>query len=506
MPSSAPTSYPSMFANHPTRPPHAQLIRAKNAPIGNATYLSVQQGGMLRLTIECMHGRVMLGSTIGLNFVSAPNVSTETVRLGSFPAPIAPVPFLTQSRFIYQGADGSSGTSGTDSGSPQQMWWKRVTVEGRLGDINRALGVVTYWPDLNWNSGLEQIDSAVAGASSVASSVNGTYGTARGLGEMEFITFTAVHVLNTSLATSSSIRVRVRAVNDAPVLSLPGQIYADGSTAIANLTANLTFNPHLTVLTGDMLSPIVVDVLSFFTSEDQPVEIVGVSVRDVDCSIQNYLMVTLTATHGSVSLNLPVIDILSSFTNSPATSGLTFLSGTGTGDTTASFIGSIAAINNALQVLTFTPALNYFGVDARLNIAVQDLGNTGIGGEKGDSQSVRIMVLPVNTPPTLRLPGDFGGAMYYMLNEGSGVEVNGARFIPPKSPLLNDDGTLRQDGNYNLWQSGFEPWRFVETSVNMSMGKIVKNAAGYFDWNRREYADIQVSIACHVVVAYLAVT
>ena len=505
MPSSSPSSYPTMFANHPTRPPHAQFIRAHNAPIGNATYLSVQQGGMIRLTIECLHGRVMLGSTIGLNFISAPNVSTETTRQDSFPAPIAPVPFLTESRFVYQGADGSSGTSGTSSGAPQQMWWKRVTVEGCLGDINMALGVVTYWPDLNWNSGLELIDSAVAAVSSVTSSANGTYGTARGLGEMEFVTFTAVHVLNTSLATSNTIRVRVRAVNDAPVLSLPGQIYADGSTAVADLIANLTFNPHLTVLTGDMLSPIVVDVVSVFTSEDQPVEIVGVSVRDVDCSTQNYLMVTLTATHGSVSLNLPVVDILSSFTNSPATTGLTFLSGTGAGDTISSFIGSIATINNALQVLTFTPALHYFGVDARLNIAVQDLGNTGIGGEQMDTQTVRIMVLPVNTPPTVLVPGDFGGALYYMLNEGTGVDVNGARFIPPKSPLLNADGTLSQDGSNNLWQSGFEPWRFVETlPVNMSNSVVVKNAAGYFDWNRREYADIQVIISSQQSQSYVS--
>jgi hypothetical protein len=109
--------------------------------------------------------------------------------------------------------------SGSTSGSPSQQWWNRVVVEGRLGDINRALAVLTYWPDLNWNSGLERNGADLSGTVT-----EGIYGTQRGVGEMEMITLTVASITNSTLPVSLKVvRVRVHAANDAPVLSIPGR-------------------------------------------------------------------------------------------------------------------------------------------------------------------------------------------------------------------------------------------------------------------------------------------
>lgn len=89
------------------------------------------------------------------------------------------------------------------------------------------------------------------------------------------------------------------------------------------------------------------------------------------------LTVTLTATHGALSLASVV--------------GLTVIDGTG-GDGTLSFSGSVTDINAALGVgLTFTPTLNYNG-GAALQIQTSD-------GALSDTDTVAITVNPVNDAP-----------------------------------------------------------------------------------------------------------
>jgi hypothetical protein len=300
---------------------------------------------------------------------------------------------------------------------------------------------------------------------------------------------------NASLTSSVAARVRVHAVNDAPVLQVPGQILTDGSITAATIAPNATaahagYNPQVSLLTEDMLSPVVVDVLAVYTPESTPVQIAGVSVRDVDCSTQSFLMVTLSAVHGSVSLTFPDADIMSNNFASPAVTGLTMMQGTGVNDTTTVFLGSIAAINAALSVLTFTPEPFYYGFEATLVVTVQDLGNVGVGGPKADSQSVRVVVTPVNNPPVVQVPGDVGGSMFYQVNEGSSVKISGAHYHPPPPPLLNADGSLSlPDSGSNLGQTGFEPWRFVEPAPSRAPYNV--SVAGWFEWGLRKYADVR---------------
>jgi hypothetical protein len=95
----------------------------------------------------------------------------------------------------------------------------------------------------------------------------------------------------------------------------------------------------------------------------------GISVSDPYAAL---LQVTLTVSHGTLTLG--------------SVTGLTFVLGNGKNDTTMTFQGTVAAINAALNGLTYKPASSYVGSDA-LTITSTDLG-TGLS----DNDVVAILV------------------------------------------------------------------------------------------------------------------
>jgi hypothetical protein len=86
--------------------------------------------------------------------------------------------------------------------------------------------------------------------------------------------------------------------------------------------------------------------------------------------------VSLTVQHGKLTL--------------ASTAGLTFQVGDGKGDGTMTFRGTIAAINAALDGLTYAPAKGYVGSDS-LTITANDLGS-GLGTPLIDTDVVAILV------------------------------------------------------------------------------------------------------------------
>jgi hypothetical protein len=109
-----------------------------------------------------------------------------------------------------------------------------------------------------------------------------------------------------------------------------------------------------------------------------------ISISDPDAGTAA-VKVTLTATNGVITLS--------------GFSGLSFTTGDGTADATMTFTGTIADINTALNGLTFAPPLNYNG-PASIQILTEDQGNTGVGGNKTDTDTVNITVNPINDPPS----------------------------------------------------------------------------------------------------------
>ena len=65
--------------------------------------------------------------------------------------------------------------------------------------------------------------------------------------------------------------------------------------------------------------------------------------------------------------------------------------------------GTVAAINAALDGLSFAPGLNFNGA-ASLQIVTNDQGNTGAGGPLSDTDTVAITVTAVDDAPVNTVP------------------------------------------------------------------------------------------------------
>ncbi|HSC69570.1 MAG TPA: putative Ig domain-containing protein, partial [Cellvibrio sp.] len=109
------------------------------------------------------------------------------------------------------------------------------------------------------------------------------------------------------------------------------------------------------------------------------------------------------------------------------TAGLSFTIGDGTSDANLVFTGTIANINAALATLTYTPTANYTGSDT-LNLVTNDLGNSGTGGAKTDSDTVAITVNAVNDAPVNSVPGGQVGtedvAFVFSAAKGNQIQIN----------------------------------------------------------------------------------
>ncbi|MBO0697692.1 MAG: tandem-95 repeat protein, partial [Zavarzinella sp.] len=82
------------------------------------------------------------------------------------------------------------------------------------------------------------------------------------------------------------------------------------------------------------------------------------------------------------------------FLTFPTTAGLTFVSGFNGGNA-ITVRGTLADLNAALNGLVFQPGANFNGTYS-LQVTTNDLGNTGSGGAKSDTDFVTLNITPVN--------------------------------------------------------------------------------------------------------------
>ena len=146
-------------------------------------------------------------------------------------------------------------------------------------------------------------------------------------------------------ADATTATLSVTAVNDPPVNSIPAAQSVDQDSALVFSSGN-----------GN-----------------------AVSIGDVDAG-SGTVRVTLTASNGLVSLS--------------GTTGLVFIAGDGTNDSTVTIEGTLADINLALNGMVFTPTAGYAGA-ASLQVASNDLGLSGSGGAQTDTDTVAITVSAV---------------------------------------------------------------------------------------------------------------
>ena len=193
---------------------------------------------------------------------------------------------------------------------------------------------------------------------------------------------------------STSITTSVTAVNDAPVNTIPDKQCVDEDTALVFNCANDN----------------------------------GISISDVDANGGNQT-VTLTVSHGVLTLS--------------QITGLTFETGSGTGDSTMTFTGKVSDINAALEGLSYTGALNFNGCDT-LTIATGDNGNTGVGGPLGDTDSIKIDVVAVNDAPVITSNGGGATASVSIVENGTTVTTVTAADVDSANrtySIVDDYGT-----------------------------------------------------------------
>jgi hypothetical protein len=148
---------------------------------------------------------------------------------------------------------------------------------------------------------------------------------------------------------STAFAITIAAIDDAPVNSVPAAQTTDQGAALMFSSAN-----------GN-----------------------AISISDADAGAGS-VGLSLSASNGTMTL--------------ATTAGLTFAMGTGTGDATMQFSGTVAAINAALDGLRFTPDAGFAGA-AAVSIVTDDLGNSGSGGPLTTTSVVNVSVASTATPP-----------------------------------------------------------------------------------------------------------
>ena len=205
---------------------------------------------------------------------------------------------------------------------------------------------------------------------------------------------------------TDTVAINVTAVNDAPVNHLP---------------------PPQTVSGGGLLN--------LGASYGAPL-----SISDVDAG-SSPVQVTLTASVGTISL--------------ATTTGLTFTTGTGSGDATMTFRGTVAAINNALDGMSYSPPFLLLS-NPTIDITTNDLGNTGAGGAKSDTDTLSLNTTPANQPPVNTVPGaqaiNEDDPLVFSSTNGNAITVADpdAGANPVKVTLTANNGKITLNGTSGL--------------------------------------------------------
>ncbi|WNV09235.1 VCBS domain-containing protein [Tardiphaga sp. 709] len=235
-------------------------------------------------------------------------------------------------------------------------------------------------------------------------------------------------------------------------------IDGDKDTAGANLVISVTAvndAPTNTVPTARVVNE---DTAIVFSSGNNN----AISIADADHNGGNET-VTLSVLHGNLTLS--------------GLSGLT-VTGNGTGNVTVT--GTVAAINSALNGLSYLPSDNYNGADT-LTIVTNDNGNNGVGGAKSDTDTIAITINPVNdapviTPETREVSYIENGNDLKLLSNavitdpdnptslnGGFISVTLGNTVAGDQLQIADNSNVRLQGNNVQISNGFGGWTTIGT-------------------------------------------
>merc|ERR1711871_70684 len=340
----------------------------------------------------CAHGDILPGTTIckcdpgyvggGAHVIGATYPACEPLFDESLAGAYAP----------SDGVEDAWGGGGS-SATPPQLFWSKIRFSGTLASVNAALDGLVYQGATQWNS------AAAGGAPDRIRLIADDLGSSGKGGARR---------------AEQSLRVFVRAINDAPSVMVPG-------------------------ITSDGLS-----VNALYVDEDSKLAVTGVSVGDVDAlgtaDTIMHLEITLEATHGNVTVT--AVQPLAT---------MVFVAGgddTSCVSPTCVFRATVTDANRILATLHFQPDTNYHGA-ASLRVGVSDQGHSGAGGALSASRTIPIEVRPVNDAPIVSVPLMADGGKTQTLREGATIEINGAPYYGISARSL----IHQQSTGYELWRS-----------------------------------------------------
>jgi hypothetical protein len=232
------------------------------------------------------------------------------------------------------------------------------------------------------------------------------------------------------LTDTKTVAITVNSVNDAPVNSVPGPqtVIKDQNLTLSSATAN------------------------------------AIQTSDVDAGSAN-IQVAISATNGTVTISSP---------------GGTNVTGNGTG--TATLTGSVTAINAALAAGVVYRNNPGFTGSETLTVVTNDLGNSGSGGPRTDTDTIAITIQDF-------VPSEIGGSVFVDSNQNgardaaepglasvsillTGTDINGA--------AVNETQLTDSHGSYLF--SNIKPGTYRLLQGRVENGQIVKvQPAGMLD-------------------------
>ncbi|CAM9199449.1 unnamed protein product, partial [Discosporangium mesarthrocarpum] len=240
---------------------------------------------------------------------------------------------------------------------------ERMVLTGHPGDVNRSLRRVVYRGDVHWNT----LGRTMSG---ITVSVTNSHA---GLGGLEPI---AVQTVRTAW-------IKVSAVNDPPKIRLPGQAFRFSSA---------TKWPELGGVEMGVVHPLL-------TGEDMSLDILGVSVTDVDLHERPGSTVFVT-----IGCQMGTLTLASSEGLSFANANISWKEGKVSFSGTVSFHAGLGNANAALRGLTYRPSPHWSGNET-IVIAANDQGWSGeVSTGLHDEQSIPIHVRSLPDPPFLEAP------------------------------------------------------------------------------------------------------
>jgi len=111
-----------------------------------------------------------------------------------------------------------------------------------------------------------------------------------------------------------------------------------------------------------------------------------------------------------------------------------------------------------------------------------------MGGALSNSITFNIIILPVNDPPSIRIPPI--SENMFILDQGGLIHINGALAFPGFNGLALDADLAQHLESTTAYQSGYEMWTFVEPQGYSPSSAKNPYGPGQLDWLRRGLTDI----------------